>query len=218
MLKYELTDAPAEEVASFYEQAGDKWVLKVEGVVPATKVVELESKVAEFRNNNIVLKQQLEQVVKTPLKDVDPKSLNVEEILAKHVEEMKKNYDDKITQLAEEKTKLSAHLERVVLSDTVKSVAGEYGVVPSAVDDVLNRAREAFIVQDGVAVPRESKLDKDGKPYTVKSWMNSLAESAPHLFGTSRGSGSTKSVRGAPIVGERSAKEKISAGLAQLRR
>lgn len=195
MLKYELTEQPDEAIAPFYEQVGDVYRLKVEGVAPATEVVELKNKLDEFRNGNITLKKQLEQLTKTNLQGVKPDEVNVEQIVHQQVEEMRTNYETQLSALSESKTKLEADLERVLLSDSVKEAALRYGVHESALPDVLNRAKNTFTVKDGVAVPRDKKLDKDGKQYTIDSWLRSLSESASHLFAQSRGSGSHRPLR-----------------------
>lgn len=212
-LKYELTEAPAEDIKPFYKEQDGKFILDVEGAVPETKLRETETKLAEFRTNNVTLKQQIEAATNTSLKDKKPADIDVEQILQTHVSELKTNYETQVTTLADQKKQLEAHLERVVLSDSVKEAAIKYGVQDSALPDVLNRAREAFTVKDGEAVLKDKKLDKEGKQYTVSSWIQSLSESAPHLFAQSRGSGSQKPVKGMPAQGELSAVDKIAKGL-----
>lgn len=208
-LEIELTTAPAETIAPFYKQEGDKWVLQVKGAVPQARVNELDAKVTEFRTNNIALKKQIEDITKTA-----PGAGDIEKVIESRVGEMKTNFETQITNLTQEKTKLTTNLERVVLSDTVKTAATEYGVLPSALPDVLARAREMFVVEDGVAVPKDKKADKDGKPYTIGTWIKSLTESANHLFAQSRGSGSFKPTKGSFVPQNKTAAEKIAAGLA----
>jgi len=208
-LKYELTEAPEESVASFYKEQDGKWLLDAEGVVPESKFKEAETKLGEFRNNNIQLKQKLEEVTKTSLKDVKPSDIDVEQAVEKRVADMKTENST----LAQQKAQLEAHLERVVLSDSVKDAAIKYGVQESALQDVMNRAKEVFTVKDGVAVLKEAKVDKDGKPYQVTTWIQSLSESAPHLFGQSRGSGSQKTVKGSFSNTEVSGISRIAQGL-----
>lgn len=209
MLEYELSTEPAAEVASFYKQDGAKWVLQVAGVVPQAKLAEVEGKVSEFRTNNIALKKQVEELSKAA-----PNANDIEKIVETRVSEMKSNYDSQITALTNEKVQLSTNLERVVLSDAVKTAATEYGVLPSALPDVLARAKEMFVVENGTAVPKDKKVDKDGKTFTVNTWITSLTETASHLFAQSRGSGSFKPVKGSPTQQVKTSTEKISAGLA----
>jgi hypothetical protein len=209
MLDYILETEPAAEVASFYKQDGNKWVLQVAGVVPQAKLAEVEGKVSEFRTNNIALKKQVEDLSKAA-----PNATDIEKIVETRVSEMKTNFESQINMLTQEKTTLSTNLERVVLSDSVKTAATEYGVLPSALPDVLARAKEMFVVENGTAVPKDKSVDKTGKTYTVNSWITSLTESAGHLFAPSRGSGSFKPTRGSSTQPARTSTEKISAALA----
>lgn len=208
-LEYEITTEPAAEVASFYKQDGNKWVLQVKGAVPQAKLAEVEGKVSEFRTNNIALKKQVEDLSKAA-----PNAGDIEKIVETRVSEMKTNFETQINTLSADKIALSTNLERVVLSDSVKTAATEYGVLPSALPDVLARAKEMFIVENGNAVPKDKKVDKDGKMFTVNTWITSLTESAGHLFAPSRGSGSFKPVKGSPTQQVKTPAERISAGLA----
>jgi hypothetical protein len=217
-LKLELEQAPEESIKGFYKEVNGKFVLDVEGAVPVTKLKETEAKLEEFRTNNITLKQQLETVTKTPLKDVPTSQINVEQILEKHVSEMKTAYESQVQTLAQQKAELEGHLERVVLSDSVKDAAIKYGVHESALPDVMNRAKEVFTVQAGKAVPKEKKVDKAGNPYGIESWLQSLNETAPHLFAQSRGSGSQRPVKGPIPQGTVHGVDRIAQGLKNLRK
>lgn len=213
-LAYELTEAPGAEVAGFYKEVDGKYVLDVEGVVPESKFKESETKLSEFRNNNITLKQQLEKVTQTPLNNTPVQQIDVEAAIEARIGEMKSHYSTQVTTLETEKKQLAEHLERVVLSDSVKEAALKYGVHESALPDVLNRAKETFTVADGKAVSKTKAVDKEGKPLEVSSWIHNLSETAPHLFAPSRGSGAQRTVKGGQPVSERTSAEKIAAGLA----
>ena len=213
-LQYEINEAPAAEVASLYKQTeSGSYVLDVEGVIPATKFQEVETKykdtetkLKEFRENNIALRKELEQK--------SGSGVNIEALLETHVAEMKTNYSSQIQALAEQKTQLEQHLERVVLSDGVKEAAIKYGVLESALPDVLSRAKDTFTVKDGKPVPKAKLIDKEGNPMGVTNWIQSLAETAPHLFAQSRGSGAQKTIKAGSVQRERSTDDKIAAGLA----
>ena len=164
-LAYETTQVP-EELKSFYKEVDGKFILDVEGVVPQAqfeqvqnKVFKLDEKVAEFRQNNIALKQQLEQAGK--------QTVDIEALLEPRIAEMKTNYETQISTLNTTNAQLHQHLERVVLSDSVKEAAIKYGVLETALPDVIARARETFTVKDGIAISRDGKGDKDGKPLTL---------------------------------------------------
>ena len=178
---------------SLYREVEGGFQLDVVGVVPETKyqevetkVKELDSKIGEFRTNNIQLKQQLEKASGQPGFDLDSV---VKEQVQIQVSEMKKNLDQLTDQLKIKDTQL----EQVILSDGVKEAAIKYGVLESAIPDVLNRARETFQVKDGKAISKQKSVDKDGNPLNITSWINQLSEAAPHLFAKSSGAGAQKS-------------------------
>jgi len=212
-LQYEATAVP-EELQQFYKEVDGKYVLDVEGVVPSsqyqqvqTRLQELDGKVAEFRTNNIALKQQLESAGK--------QTVDVEALLEPRIGEMKANYTQQIETLTKTKSQLEQHLERVLLSDSVKDAAIKHGVLETALPDVLNRARETFVVRDGVAVSKDKAKDKEGKDLTVQGWILGLTETASHLFAPSRGSGAQRPVSGVTQQPTMSSVDKIAAGLAK---
>lgn len=212
-LAYETTQVP-EGLQQYYKETDGKFVLDVEGVVPQAqftqlqqRATELDGKVSEFRSNNIALRQQLEQAGK--------QTVDIEALLEPRIAEMKSNYETQLSTLNTSNTQLQQHLERVVLSDSVKDAAIKYGVLETALPDVIARARETFTVKDGVAVSRDGKGDKDGKPLTVQGWLTGLTESASHLFAPSRGSGAQRPVSGHKPASTVSTIDKISAGLSK---
>lgn len=211
-LKYIVDIIPEGQEQFYKESQSGQYVLDVEDVVPTTKfvtaeakVTELETKVNEFRANNIELRKQVEAKVG---------DVNIDLLVDTATSEMKTNLATLQNELAVTKT----HLEKVVLSDSVKDVAIKYGVLESAIPDVLNRAKETFMVKDGTAVPKSKTLDKDGNALNVSNWIGNLAESAPHLFAKSSGAGAQKPIRGNMPTQERSSVDKISAGINALRK
>lgn len=214
-LQYEVTAVP-EGLESFYKENNGKFVLDIEDVVPKTQYTqiqtraqELEGKVTEFRQNNITLKQQLENAGK--------QQIDIDALLEPRITEMKQNYVSQIETLNSTKTQLEQHLERVLLSDGVKEAAIKYGVLETALPDVISRARETFTIKDGVPVSKSKAVDKEGKPLTITGWIAGLAETASHLFAPSRGTGAQRPVNGATQRPTMSAIDKISAGIAKQR-
>lgn len=214
-LEFFVTDLP-EGQESLYKEVEGGFQLDVVGVVPVTKFQEVEtrakdldSKLGEFRTNNIQLKQQLEKA--TGVTGTDLTSL-VEEQVQAHVSEMKKNLDT----LQEQIKQKDAQLEQVILSDGVKDAAIKYGVLDSAIPDVLNRAKETFIVKDGKAVSKTKGVDKEGNSLNINSWIQQLSEGAPHLFAKSSGAGAQRSKGGQGMATNLSGTDKIAAGLNKL--
>lgn len=209
-----VVDSIPEGQEALYKAENGKFVLDVQGVVPASEYTTLKTKLDEFRTTNIALKQSLEDLTKAPLGDRKVDDAFVNQLLDQRVAEMKTNYTTQVTTLTTEKQKLEAQLEQVLLSDAVKDAAIKYGVLDTALPDVISRAKDTFTIKDGAVVSKTAQLDKEGKPVGVATWVQSLSESASHLFATSRGSGATKPIKGQPIQGERTPGEKIAAGLA----
>lgn len=220
MLKF-ITDNVPEELTPFYEQTDDgNYRLKVEGVVPAADIEGLKNKNRELITKN---KQYGEELVRfktifgdegIPSPDKFNERLNGE--VEKRVADMRVNYETKINELNGTLQKTGQTLENIVLSDAIKSAAVRAAVAPTAVDDVISRARSFFVVKDGTLQAKEGTLDKEGKPYSAESWVNALQEQAPHLFQKSQGSGIVKSpVRPGAVQQEMTAAERIAAGVRQ---
>lgn len=226
-LKYrikKLDDVP-EAVRSLYKADGDDFVLDAEGIVP-------KERLDEFRENNIVLKQQMDK-----LKDIDPvkyrelqqletavtegkliKAGKLEEVVNLRVDAMKKEKDTKIAELEAITSQQGGQLSALLIDNGVKSAAIKKGVLPTAVDDVVARARGVYVVENGAPIAKKGAdviFGKDGKtPMQPDEWIDGLKESAPHLFQGTQGSGAG----GGRMIGGRdtskmSSADKIQAGL-----
>jgi hypothetical protein len=132
-----------EAVRGMYKQEGNEFVLDVEGAVDKTKV-------DEFRNNNILLQQQLEK-----LKDVDPvkyrelmdldrkvkeKELieagKVDEVVNLRVENMRTELNSQLTETTTALQAANAQLSVLMIDRQVQAEAGHsadgHGRHPSA--------------------------------------------------------------------------------------
>lgn len=230
MFKFKI--AKLEDVAEahrgFYTQGADgAYYLNVEGAVGRERL-------DEFRNNNIELAQKLER-----FKGIDPEKVaeilenerkiaekklidagDIDGLVNSRIAAMKQDYEGQLTGLKKNYDLANRQLETLLIDNEVRAFAVKIGVAPTAVDDVLLRAKTVFKVAEGkpVAQDAEGKImyGKDGQnALSVGEWMGGLKEQAPHLFQTSQGSGSTGQPRG-PGNGNASMNptQKISAGLA----
>lgn len=216
------------QIAGLYEQADGKFRLNVEGVAPREKL-------DEFRNNNITLIQKLEA-----FKDIDPNKYRelmslqarvsnkelieagkLDEVVQSRISQMKTEHEQTLQQLNQKLSNADKQLESLLIDSAVRMQAMKQKVLPTAVDDVMLRARMSFKIVDGKAVPHEGDkpiYGKDGvNPMSVDEWINGLAKNAPHLFESSQGGGARGSGSGAG-TGDRSkmtATQKIAAGLSQ---
>ena len=208
-LKYEVNslDDVEEGHRALYAQSGDKYVLSVDGVVSKTKL-------DEFRNNNVNLSRQLDEL-NAKFKDVDP------ELYAQLASEHQKLKDKKlidagkIDELVEERVKqlrgtlegerdtfkgryetTRSRLETVLIDNEVSRYAVESGCVETALDDIVMRARAQFkLDKDDKAVAMDGEkivYGGDGvTPMSIKEWMGALVSKAPHLFKGASGGGAS---------------------------
>lgn len=211
-----------------YKQEGSEFVLDTEGVVP-------KDKLDEFRNNNIALQQQLDK-----LKDVDPikyrelinldkqvregeliKAGKLDEVVNLRVGEMKTSLEAQIAEKDTVINQTTSQLSILLIDNQVKSAALTLGIHPTAVDDIVLRARGVFTVDKGTPLPKDASgnviYGKDGStPMTIQDWAQGLKKTAPHLFVGSFGSGAGGGRgNGSVDVSKMTPSQKIAYGLSQ---
>lgn len=215
-------------IAGLYEKTEDgKFRLNVEGAVPREKL-------DEFRNKNIDLMKTVEKfngvdVVKYQHllgieKKLTDKELveagKVDEVVQARIKTMQTEHSTTVDTLNNQLSVANRQLESLLVDSAVRVKALEFGVTPTAVDDVMLRAKTVFKIIDGVATPQQDGktiYGKDGiNPMSVDEWISGLAKTAPHLFGTTQGGGApgtrTQS-RQTPGGQKLTATQKIAAGL-----
>lgn len=213
---------------TYYEPTDNGFRLKVEDAVPAAEVEILKQKNKEFRENNISLLKENEkykgfsQVFGGENISADKLQERIDALANARVgsltEQMKATYDSTVSELSDKLTKASSKLSELTLGNEVVKAAADHGVIPTALEDVVFRAKNAFVVNEEGAIKfKEEKLDASGKPYTVDGWMREIKSKAPHLFAPSQGTGAVKPKGSSSRVNEtRSASEKIASGLSLL--
>jgi hypothetical protein len=171
-----------------------------------------KAKVVEFRDNNIALTQNVE-ALNAKFKGIDIDEYSKMQKEAQELKDKKMISAGKVDELVEEKVNkirteqvaemkkiqetnvtLSTQLNAQVVGSAVKTAAIKAGIVGTAIDDVLTRSNSMWTVKDGKPVA----VNKDGaviwvegttEPLTLDKWVESLKETAPHLFGDSKGTG-----------------------------
>lgn len=202
-------DGLSDDLKKLYTQKDGKYHLDVDGMVDKTRL-------DEFRNNNIELKKQLddvkkqydgidvEQVRELIRKDAALKEKklidagDIEKLVAERTASMKADYEKQIKTLTEKVASSDSQLERLVIDNALKDAGLKAGVRDTAMEDVVLRGRARYKMQDGKAVPMTADgkviYGKDGEtPETMTEWFGSLASAAPHLFNPSNGSGANGS-------------------------
>lgn len=230
-LKFKLTKKAFDELADdikplYVTNADGNYYLDAEGAVD-------KDRLDEFRNTNVELLKKLE-----PFKDVkvedyrkaleDQKKIQekewlekgeVEKVVEQRVSAMKSDYEGKIQERDAKLQKAGAQLDILIIDNQVREHAIKNGITPSAVDDVLLRARNIYQVEEGRAVPKDKNgaviFGKDGNnPLAIQDWIGGLKDEAPHLFQASQGSGANGGNRGIKQdMKNASPQSKIAAGL-----
>jgi hypothetical protein len=223
-----------DSVKALYSKHTDgKFYLDVDGAVS-------KSKVDEFRDNNISLKQQIEELTdkygnidldkyqelmdKAALDDGKKRITmdKVDEIVSERTTAMKEEHENQLSALTSARDGLSDQLNGLLIDGAVRSAALESKVRTAALEDVVLRAKQTFKVVDGKAVAHDSEgkvlYGKDGSnPLSTSEWIGGLKTSAPHLFETSSGGGAgggTKTpVKPGQDTSQMSPLQKISAGM-----
>ena len=231
----ETLDAVPETLHTFYsKQDAGGYTLAVEGVAPKRKL-------DEFRDNNKRLQAQVQELqekfqfvdieeyksLKDKVAENDSKGFvpqtDIEKEVEKRIRKMQKEYDENTTQLNEQLTSQQTKLSQLLIDNEVATTAAGANALETALDDILMRVRNKFTVVDGNAVAKDSagetEYNAKGDPLTIAEYVNSLKDSAPHLFKGSTGAnslGSTSPVRTMQPT-KRTSLDQINAGLKNLR-
>ena len=206
-------EIPAEH-QSFYVERDGAFVLDADGVVS-------QSKLDEFRQNNITLTNQLKRFegidpdAVRQLADEKRKLEEAAQIKAGEVDKVvaariKAELDKVHAPVVAERDALHGRLTAIQIDQAVVSEATKRGLRPTAIPDITSRARTTFKLVNGVpqafeADGQTARMGKDGvSPMTLAEWVDALVSDAPHLFEANAGSGAAGSGSGG--AGNRSAK------------
>jgi hypothetical protein len=211
-LKYKYTnkqEIPAEQQAFYVERDG-AWLLDADGVVSQTKL-------DEFRQNNITLTNQLKR-----FEGIDPdavrqladekrkleeaaqiKAGEVDKVLEARLKTARADWDKSHGVVVAERDALTGRLTAIQIDQAVVTEATKRGLRSTALTDITSRARSTFKLVNGVpqafeADGQTARMGKDGtSPMTLAEWVDALVSDAPHLFEANAGSGAAGSGGGA---------------------
>jgi len=208
-------DAVPEALRSEYEkQADGTFALKLEGApagfVAAKDLAEVNSKLAEFRDNNRTLnaaKTELEQKL-AALKDIDPveykatkdklaaleKKAPESEVALKALQTQIETLGKQIADSNKAASDAAEKLARKELESTLTTHALKAGLQEQAIPDFLARGAQVWIIEDGKPVAKRGGAPlfskKNGaNPLTPEEWVGDMVTEAPHLFKASSGGG-----------------------------
>ena len=207
-------EIPAEH-QSFYVERDGTWLLDADGVVS-------QSKLDEFRQNNITLTNQLKK-----FEGIDPdavrqladdkrkleeaaqiKAGEVDKVIEARLKTARAEWDKAHGTVVAERDTLTSRLTAIQIDQAVVTEATKRGLRATALPDITARARATFKLVDGMPQAFDGqtpRLGKDGtSPMTLAEWVDALVSDAPHLFEANAGSGAAGSGGGA--AGNRSVK------------
>jgi len=205
-------EIPAEHLPLYAEREG-AWVLDVDGAVE-------KSKLDEFRNNNVALAKERDDLKKR-YEGIDPdavkaladekrqleeaqqlKAGEVEKVVENRIKGVKADLEKQIATLTTERDAMTGRLTSIQIDQGVLTVATKRGLRPTAIPDITARARSIFRLVNGVP----TALDPDGKtlrygkdgltPMTLEAWVDAQVSEAPHLFESNAGGGAASNGSG----------------------
>lgn len=129
----------------------------------------------------------------------------IDEVINKRTERLRGDVDNQLKEANTKVEKAEAFANKFrarVLGDEIRSAAGKAGALTSAQEDLILRAKGIFQINDegqAVAVDEDGNpiMGKDGRtPLSPIEWIESLKESAPHLFPAPSGTDAGKHKQG----------------------
>lgn len=229
-------DGIPEAVKPLYVAKDGKYVLDAEGL---DEMQGAKARLTEFRDNNIKLLKQLENQSsltdseKAEMKRLqgiekeykDKQRIPISEMdthVAARTKQLHEEFTTKLADAQKESSTYQSMFESEKIGNVLRNEALKAGVLPDALDDVMNRGERVFKLKDGAVIAFDSKNEliygKDGKALQVSEWFDGLATSAKFLFATNSGSGATGSTRtsGKVDLDSMSGAERIAHGLREL--
>jgi hypothetical protein len=216
--KFKAREEIPAELANLYVERDGAWFLDADGVVEKTKL-------DEFRNNNLALTKERDELKKR-FEGIDPdevrrlaeekeklelqaqghKPEQIEKVVEGRLKTAKAEWDKQLSTVTSERDALNARLTAIQIDQGVTTVATKRGLRPTAIPDITARARTVFRLVNGVPTAFEGdgktvRYGKDGiTPMTLEEWIDTQVSEAPHLFESNAGAGSGAS---APSPGGR---------------
>lgn len=119
----------------------------------------------------------------------------MDEVINQRTERMRSEYERKLQESTQSTERYKSKAEKAdghVMRNAIGQAASAVGLIDTAAEDAAYRAAQLFEVDEELnVVPKEGVgYDADGKPLTMKSWLESMRDQAPHWFPQPKGSGS----------------------------
>jgi len=210
------------DLRQHYVSQGDKFVLQMDGdpagFVSRSNHVDMQNKVAEFRDNNIALKSQLEDAERHRVQfdGIDPvqaraalqstaelqkkgvrKAADVDSAVSAALESFKATELQPLRQLLTDERAARLEADQKVAQATLKNAVLKSfraaGGQDAALDFVVNRAGEVFEPNgDGQLIAKAGaySAENPGEPLSLTEWMQTQTKDISFAFGSSNGGSS----------------------------
>ena len=218
--KYSSKDqVPAEHAALYVERDG-AFFLDAEGVTDKVKADEL-------RTNNIELRRQIEESLRTATEERQKiqaekdrleliaqghKPEEIDKIVTERLKGLKADWDKQFAAVTTERDSLTTRLTTIQIDQGIITAATKRGLRPTAIPDITARARMVFKLVNGVPQAFEAdgktiRYGRDGiTPMTLEEWVDAQVAEAPHLFESNAGGGAAGNPAGGGTGSQRSVK------------
>ena len=220
------TDIP-DLYKDLFEEKNKKWVIQIEGIQTDANIHKLEFALKKEREQTEKLREDAKLIDKTPdeiqalIEEVESLKTQVASAGKPDTAEIDKLLEarmlTKLGPLERQLVKAKADLEKeqgqtktlngfittTKINDAVRKAADKAKVIPSAIQDILLRAKQSFdvIEIDG----KERVITKEGGIGTAgldpDAWIDELTPNSPHLFPVNQGAGANGSGKGFGISG-----------------
>lgn len=214
----------AEPLQGEYEERGGKFYLKLDdiptGFVKAEDLLTANTKVVEFRDRNIALlkendelrplklkyegidpeeaKSAIEKVKalgKKGIKDVEDFNAQVKAVADELIKPLRDQLATSAAETAAERKRADESLLHAKISDPFLKTGGK----PNATDFVVNLAKEIFEVKDRNIVAKAGKFSakKPGDPITPEEWLSDVVQKEYDYVFVPSGGGGAPVIKGA---------------------
>lgn len=213
-----LVDVP-EALQGEYEEKSGKFYLKLEdipsGLVKQEDLQQANQKVVEFRDKNIALLKENDELrpLKLKYEGIDPEEAkkamkriqdldkggikdisDVNDKVKAAAEELVKPLRDQLALMAAESANERKRADEFLLQSKIGDAFVKAGGKASATDFVVNLAKNVFEVKDSSVNPKTGNFSKSkpGDPITIDEWLTSVVQKDhDYVFTPSNGGGAT---------------------------
>ncbi|MFH2076325.1 MAG: hypothetical protein ABIJ57_13430 [Pseudomonadota bacterium] len=202
----------AEPLREFYRQEGKDFVLIVEG---GEEDGDSKAQIKEFRDNNLSLRKQTEdlQAQLAAFGEIKPEEVKVfreqqekikrkelldkgdiDALLTAEKEKISTAFGKRLDAVQQKNEELEKTLVKLRVTDELSKAAAVSRVKPEAIGDVVELASREWFLEDGGAVRKKGKeivLSKTevGRNQSMEEFFLELAEKKPYYFEASGGGG-----------------------------